>query len=66
MVLKAKFIIKRALPGWLKLTKARSEDNLVGKVGNVGNVGYKLWRKTHTLAYGMKAAFSIKNYISTT
>ena len=52
MVLKAKFIIKRALPGWLKLTKARSEDNLVGKVGNVG---YKLWRKTHTLAYGMKA-----------
>lgn len=63
MVLKAKFIIKRALPGWLKLTKARSEDNLVGKVGNVG---YKLLRKTHTLAYGMKAAFSIKNYISTT
>ena len=29
-------------------------------------VGYKLRRKTHTLACGMKAAFSVQNYISTT
>lgn len=28
--------------------------------------GYKLRRKTHTLACGMKAAFSVQNYISTT
>ena len=28
--------------------------------------GYKLWRKTHMLACGMKATFSMKNYISTT
>ncbi|MEE1410648.1 MAG: LacI family DNA-binding transcriptional regulator, partial [Bulleidia sp.] len=27
---------------------------------------YKLRRKTHTLACGMKAAFSMQNYISTT
>ena len=27
---------------------------------------YKLWRKTHTLACGMKATYSMKNYISTT
>ena len=27
---------------------------------------YKLRRKTHTLACGMKAAFSVQNYISTT
>lgn len=28
-------------------------------------VGYKLRRKTHTLACGMKAAFLMQNYIST-
>ena len=30
------------------------------------NSRYKLRRKTHTLACGMKAAFSVQNYISTT
>lgn len=30
------------------------------------DISYKLRRKTHTLACGMKAAFSVQNYISTT
>ena len=34
--------------------------------GYCEEASYKLRRKTHTLACGMKAAFSVQNYISTT
>ena len=43
-------------------------DRRWGQLSPVGfaKAGYKLWRKTHTLACGMKAAFPMQNYISTT
>ncbi len=42
-----------------------SMEILIVVVIQMGYMSYKLRRKTHTLACGMKVAFSMKNYIST-
>lgn len=41
-------------------------DEVSKHIKDVYKNSYKLRRKTHTLACGMKAAFSVQNYISTT
>ena len=42
-----------------------SMEILIVVVIQMGYMSYKLRRKTHTLACGMKVTFSMKNYIST-
>ena len=42
-----------------------SMEILIVVVIQMGYMSYKLRRNTHTLACGMKVAFSMKNYIST-
>ena len=41
-------------------------DDIAKSVVKEFEESYKLRRKTHTLACGMKATFSVQNYISTT